>query len=151
MIMQTTLILLKPDAVQRGLMGTLIDRFERKGLKIVAAKLVLVTDDLAKEHYAEHKEKKFFKELIGFITSSPVMAMAVAGPEAVTICRKLIGKTNGAEAEPGTIRGDFAVVGSKNLVHGSDSAESAERELALWFTHEEILNFERSMAGWIHG
>ena len=131
--METTLIILKPDAVQRGLMGLIIGRFERKGLRIVGARMQMVPQALAQEHYAEHEGKPFYPGLIDFITSSPVLILAVRGPEAVGVCRKLIGATNGAKADPGTIRGDFGLVITENIVHGSDSLESAERELKLFF------------------
>ena len=147
--MQTTLIILKPDAVQRALMGRIIARFEAKGLAIVGAKFMRVPDDLAKEHYAEHEGKPFFESLIGFITSTPVMVLAVRGREAVAVCRKLIGATDGAAAEPGTIRGDHGLSKSLNLVHGSDSPESAERELNLWFRDGEILDYGRTAQQWI--
>ena len=147
--MQTTLIILKPDAVQRALVGRLIARFEAKGLAIVGAKLMRVPVPLAKEHYAEHEGKPFFESLIGFITSTPVMVLAVRGNEAVAVCRKLIGATDGAAAEPGTIRGDHGLSKSLNLVHGSDSPESAQRELALWFRDDEILDYDRTLQQWI--
>ena len=147
--MQTTLIILKPDAVQRGLMGRVIDRFETKGLQVVGAKFMRVATDVAKRHYAEHEGKPFFGSLIEFITSTPVMVLAIHGREAVAVCRKLIGATDGAAAEPGTIRGDLGISKSLNLVHGSDSAASAERELKLWFAPGEIVEWERTVARWI--
>jgi nucleoside-diphosphate kinase len=149
--METTLIMLKPDCVQRGLCGQVLGRFERKGLKIVGMKMVQVTEAIARKHYAEHVEKPFFPSLLSFITSSPVVVLAVAGPNAVSICRKLIGATNGAEAEPGTIRGDFGHSKSMNLVHGSDSAESARRELAIWFTDDEQHDWNRTADQWMDG
>ena len=149
--MQTTLIILKPDAVQRGLMGQVLARFEAKGLQIVGAKFIKVPADLARQHYAEHQGKPFFDSLISFITSTPVMVLAVHGREAVAACRKLIGATDGAVAEPGTIRGDFGISKSLNLVHGSDSPQSAERELKLWFTEGEIAPWSRSTEQWISG
>ena len=147
--MQTTLIILTPDAVQRGLMGQVISRFEAKGLQIVAAKFIKVAPAVAKEHYAEHAGKPFFNSLIEFITSTPVMVLAVRGREAVAACRKMIGSTDGAAAEPGTIRGDFGISKSLNLVHGSDSPQSAERELGLWFRRDEILDWQRTSEAWI--
>lgn len=147
--MQTTLIILKPDAVQRGLCGEILSRFERKGLKIVGGKFMQVPEALAKKHYAEHDGKPFFGELLAFITAAPVLVLAIQGPDAVNVCRKLIGKTNGCEAEPGTIRGDFGVSKSTNMVHGSDSVASAERELALWFSKEEIHDWKRTIQKWI--
>lgn len=149
--MQTTLIILKPDCVQRGLMGEVLSRFERKGLKIVGGKFMLVPETLAKKHYAEHEGKPFFGSLISFITSAPVMVLAVQGPEAVSVCRTIIGKTDGKVADPGTIRGDFGISRSTNLVHGSDSAESAQRELALWFGEGQIAEWTRTNEAWIDG
>lgn len=148
--MQTTFIFLKPDAVQRGLIGQILERFERKGLSFVGMKLMNVPEDLATKHYAEHAEKPFFPGLLKFITSSPVLACAVQGPNAVAVCRTLIGATNGQKADPGTIRGDFGMSGANNLVHGSDSPESAERELALWFTADELASFEKTANQWIY-
>lgn len=149
--MQTTLILLKPDCVQRGLCGRVIDRFERKGLKIVGAKLVQVSESLARQHYAEHDGKPFFENLLRFITASPVWALAIRGPEAVTVCRTLIGATDGKAANPGTIRGDFGISKSTNLVHGSDSPESARRELTLWFDDSELHEWDRTLDMWVDG
>lgn len=148
--MQTSLIILKPDAIQRGLAGQILQRFERKGLRIVGAKLMLVPKALAEKHYAEHKGKPFYDGLLKFVTSSPVMVLAIQGLEAVTVCRTLIGATNGRKADPGTIRGDFGMSGGFNLVHGSDSVESAERELALWFTKEELADTDRTIEQWVY-
>lgn len=148
--MQTTLIILKPDAVQRGLMGRIIERFERKGLRVVGAKLMHVSPELAAKHYAEHRGKPFYDGLVKFVTSSPVLVLAISGVEAVAVCRKLIGATNGRNAEPGTIRGDFGLSGGFNLVHGSDSPESAARELKLWFTGAELLDYEPSRERWVY-
>jgi len=149
--MQTTLIILKPDCVQRGLMGQVLARFERKGLKIVGAKFMQVTESLARAHYAEHVERPFFPNLLEFITSAPVLVLAIQGPEAVAVCRTLIGSTDGKEAAPGTIRGDFGVSKSTNLVHGSDSPESAERELKIWFGDGEITDWARCLEASIDG
>jgi len=148
--MQTTFIFLKPDAVQRGLMGQILKRFEDKGLSFVGIKLVHVSEELATKHYAEHASKPFFPGLLKFITSSPVLACAVQGPNAVTVCRNLIGATNGQKAEPGTIRGDFGMSGGNNLIHGSDSPESAQRELAMWFTKGELLTMNKTANQWIY-
>ena len=148
--METSLIILKPDAVQRGLMGQILSRFERKGLRIVAAKLIIVPKEKAEEHYAEHKGKPFYDGLIQFVTSSPVLVLAVRGVNAITVCRTLIGATNGQKADPGTIRGDFGMSGGYNMVHGSDSPESAERELALWFDESELLDYDRSIEAWVY-
>jgi len=149
--METTLIILKPDCFQRQLAGEVISRFERKGLMIVGAKFMQVPQDLAREHYGEHEGKPFFGDLLSFITSGPVMVLAIRGPEAISVCRTLIGKTDGKEAAPGTIRGDFGISKSTNLVHGSDSPQSAERELALWFADGEIKVWDRSLETWIDG
>jgi nucleoside-diphosphate kinase len=128
-----TLILVKPDAFERGLTGEVITRFERKGLRPVAMKLMTVDEGFAHRHYAEHAEKPFFGELVSFITGGPLVAMVVEGSDAVAAARQIIGATNPLEAAPGSIRGDFAAEVTFNLVHGSDSDESADREIALWF------------------
>lgn len=130
-----TFIMCKPDAVERGLVGQIIDRFERKGFKIVAAKMVTADKALAEAHYDEHKERPFFGELVSFLCRGPVMAMIVEGPDDNTfsLCRTVMGKTSVDDAQPGSIRGDFATTTSENLVHGSDSHESAKREIELWF------------------
>ncbi|MBI1336819.1 MAG: nucleoside-diphosphate kinase [Phycisphaera sp.] len=148
--METTLIILKPDAVQRGLMGKVITRFEDKGLRIAGAKLMMVPRDLAERHYGEHKGKPFFDGLIKFVTSSPVLVLAIEGDEAITVCRKLIGATNGKKAEAGTIRGDLGLSGGMNLVHGSDGPESAQRELALWFKESELVRYQKSVEAWVY-
>lgn len=131
--MERTLILVKPDAFARGLTGEILARFERKGLTIAALKLMTVERDQAEEHYAEHAERPFFGELVTFITGGPLVALILEGPEAVKAARQLIGATNPLEATPGTIRGDFAVEIGTNMVHGSDSPESAARETGIWF------------------
>jgi nucleoside-diphosphate kinase len=131
--MEQTLILVKPDAFSRGLTGEIIARFERKGLKIVALKLLTTPRDLAETHYDEHKERPFFGELVDFITSAPLVAMVLEGDEAVTAARQLIGATNPLGANTGSIRGDFAIAVGQNMVHGSDSPESATREIGIWF------------------
>ena len=136
--MDRTLILVKPDAFERGLTGEIVARFERKGLKIVAMRHMQVTEDLAKEHYAEHDGKPFFGELVDFITSGPTWALVVEGEGAIATMRKTIGATNPADAEPGSIRGDLAMSMPDNLVHGSDSPASADREVALWFSGDEL-------------
>lgn len=147
--MQTTLIILKPDAVQRGLMGQVLARFEAKGLQVVGGKFLKVPRALAEQHYAEHKGKPFFDSLIGFITSTPVLVLAIRGREAIAVCRKMIGATDGALAEPGSIRGDFGHSKQVNLVHGSDSPASAERELSLWFAAGEITEWDRAIGSWV--
>src|SRR4051812_7185236 len=144
---QRTLVLLKPDAVQRGLIGEIVGRFERKALRVVALKLLKTPQDVAAKHYAEHKERPFFPSLISFITASPLVALALEGDEAVTVVRGLIGPTDGRKAPPGTIRGDYALSKSNNLVHGSDSPESAERELAIWFP-EGTVTWKRCDTEW---
>jgi len=133
MAVERTLVLIKPDAMQRGLAGDILSRFERRGLAIRDARLVQVDRELAEEHYAEHAEKPFFGELVAFITSAPTLALALEGEGAIATVRRTMGATNPADSEPGSIRGDLALSMPDNLVHGSDSPESAERELALWF------------------
>ena len=142
-------MLVKPDGVQRGLIGAVIGRIESKGLKIAGLKLIRVSEELAKEHYGEHVARPFFGDLVSFITSSPVVALAVEGDNAVSVVRTLMGGTNPQEADPGTIRGDFGMTIGMNLVHGSDSAESAERELNLFFDKNEILDYVREIDAWI--
>jgi len=137
--MERTLILLKPDAVARGLAGEIVQRFERKGLALAAAKLVSVDDTLAKKHYAEHNGKPFFPGLIAYIKSGPVLAMVIEGKDAVAVTRALIGATDPKKATPGTIRADLAMDLGRNLVHGSDSPESAKREIDLWFKPAEVV------------
>jgi nucleoside-diphosphate kinase len=136
---ERTLILIKPDAVQRGLAGDILARIERRGLAVRAGKLLKVSRDLGERHYAEHSEKPFFGELVAFITSAPTWALVVEGEGAIATMRKTIGATNPANAEPGTIRGDLAMSMPDNLVHGSDSPESAEREIGLWFEDDELV------------
>jgi nucleoside-diphosphate kinase len=141
-------VLCKPDAVQRGLVGRIIARFEDKGLKLAGLKLVRVDDDLASKHYAEHIGKPFYEELRAFVTSSPLVAMAVEGKNAVEVVRGLMGVTNPQIAAPGTIRGDFGLNLTKNLVHGSDSLASAEREIALFFSEDELHDYDLTMSVW---
>ncbi len=148
--METTLIILKPDAVQRGLCGRIISRFEDKGLQIIGAKMMLISRELAEQHYAAHVGKPFYDKLLGFMTSSPVLVLAIRGMRAIEICRKMMGATFGSNAEPGTIRGDFGVSNSFNLIHGSDSPEAAEKELGLFFTDGEIVDFDRANEVWIY-
>jgi nucleoside-diphosphate kinase len=136
---ERSLILVKPDAMERGLAGEIVARFERRGLEIRAARLVRVDEDLADRHYAEHREKPFFGELVGFITSGPTLALVLEGEGAIATCRSTIGATNPAQASPGSIRGDLALAMPDNLVHGSDSPESAAREIALWFGDDELV------------
>ena len=146
--MEKTLVLIKPDAVQRGLIGEIITRLEHRGLKIVAGKYITVTRDFAEKHYAAHVGKPFYNGLVEYISSSPLMALVVEGPEAIQAVRQTMGKTNPLEAEPGTIRHDFALVTSKNLTHASDSPESAQQEIALWFNEKEIFEWHRDSDPW---
>ncbi len=149
--MQRTLIIFKPDCVQRRLVGQILQRFEAKGLRIDALKLLRVNRGLAEKHYAEHKDRPFFEGLIQFITGGPVVVGVLSGPDAVPVVRKMMGKTDGAEADPGTIRGDFAISKQNNLVHGSDSPESAQREIALWFSTEELAEYPLAGQEWVSG
>ncbi len=148
--METTLIILKPDAVQRGLMGRIINRFEDKGLQIVGCKLMQISQDLAAQHYKDHASKPFYPGLVRFMTSSPVLVMAVRGIGAVAICRGMMGATFGSKAAAGTIRGDFGVSNSFNLIHGSDGPEAATREIGLFFKAGEVLDFNRAGECWIY-
>lgn len=148
--METTLIILKPDAVQRGLMGRIMARFEEKGLQIVGAKLMRITPELAGVHYKDHQGKPFYAGLVRFMTSAPVLVLAVRGIGAIGVCRKMMGATFGSKAEPGSIRGDFGVSNSFNLIHGSDSPEAAGRELALFFRPEEVIEYPRVGDAWIY-
>ena len=147
--MERTLVLVKPDGVQRGLIGEVISRLERRGLKLVGLKLMQVDDALARQHYGEHVDRPFFAGLVDFITSSPVVAMAWEAENAVEAVRNTIGQTNPTASPPGTIRGDLALDIGRNLVHGSDSPESAQRELDLFFTAGELLEYSRANDGWI--
>ena len=139
MSVERTVILIKPDATERALAGEILARIERRGFKVVGGKLLRVGRDLGSEHYAEHKEKPFFPELVDFITSAPTWALVVEGEGAIATMRKTIGATNPADADPGTIRGDLATAMPNNLVHGSDSPESAQREISLWFADDELV------------
>ena len=149
--MQQTLILLKPDAVQRRLVGEITGRFERKGLRLVGLKLVQASRELAEKHYAVHKGKSFYESLLGFLTSGPTVAMVWEGREAVTVGRNLMGVTDGAKAPPGTVRGDFALSVQNNLVHGSDSPENAAMEIGLWFRPEELVDYQLVDGLWVAG
>ena len=140
--MQRTLVLIKPDAIQRRLAGKIIQRLEDKGLKLSAAKMTVMSREIAKEHYSCHKEKDFFQPLVDFITSGPVIALVLSGPDAVDMARKLAGATYGPEAEPGTIRGDFGASRRFTLVHASDSLHNAEREIALFFDESDIVDYK---------
>lgn len=147
--MERTLVLVKPDGVQRGLVGEVISRLERRGLRLVAARFMAVSQSLAEEHYAVHKGKPFYEGLIRYITSSPVMAMAWEGPNAVAAVRQTMGATRPTEAAPGTLRHDYALIVSYNLTHASDSVENGEAEVALWFKPEELVTWERATDPWI--
>ena len=148
--MEQTLIILKPDAVQRGFMGKIISRFEDKGLKIVGAKFMQITPELAAVHYADHKEKPFYTGLVRFMTISPVLVLALEGVSAIAICRSMMGATFGSQADAGTIRGDFGVSNSFNLIHGSDSPEAASKELGLFFNDGEIISWDRANEEWAY-
>lgn len=147
--MERTLVLIKPDGVQRGLIGEVISRLERRGLKLVGAKFMLVSLDLAKTHYGEHVGKSFYEPLLKFITSAPVMAMVWEGPNAVAAVRQTMGKTNALEAAPGTVRHDFALQTRFNITHASDSPENGTKEINLWFKPEELITWEHTVEKWI--
>jgi len=146
--MERTFVLLKPDCVQRRLMGRVLARFEEKGLNVIAMKMLQVTPDLAKQHYAEHVEKPFYPGLEEFITGAPVLAMVLEGLEAIRVVRDMLGKTNGREATPGTIRGDYGISRQMNLVHASDGPESATREIGIYFRQDEICGYEPTLTPW---
>ncbi|MGA9097548.1 MAG: nucleoside-diphosphate kinase [Methanotrichaceae archaeon] len=148
--MERTFVMVKPDGVQRGLVGEIIQRIEEKGFKIVAMKLVTMSREKAEEHYAEHRGKKFFGDLVGFITSGPSVSMVVEGRGAIAAMRKMNGSTNPADAGPGTIRGDFGIETGRNVVHGSDSTASAAREIALHFDKSEIFGYNRIDETWLY-
>ncbi|TET52448.1 MAG: nucleoside-diphosphate kinase [Anaerolineales bacterium] len=147
--MERTLVIVKPDAVQRGLIGEIVTRFERRGLRIVALEMLHIDEELAERLYAVHEGKPFYEKLIGYITSSPVVVMVLEGNGAIDIVRRTMGATKPAEADPGTIRADFGLEIGRNLVHGSDSPESAAYEIPLYFTSEQILSYERDTDRWI--
>lgn len=147
--MERTLILFKPDAVQRRLSGRLLARLEDKGLKIVGLKMLKVTKELSAKHYAEHVSKPFYPLLEQFITSGPVVALVAEGPQAVAVVRAMMGPTNGAQAPSGTVRGDFGVSRQMNLMHGSDSIEAAQKEIAVYFKPDELVSYDATLAGWV--
>jgi nucleoside-diphosphate kinase len=149
-LMEKTFLMVKPDGVQRQLIGQIVSRFEQKGLKLIGAKLMKISEELAQQHYGEHKEKPFFNELVQFITSGPVFAMVWEGENAIEIARQMMGKTNPKDALSGTIRGDFGLTVGKNVIHGSDSPESAEREIQLFFKAEELVEYDREIDAWIY-
>ena len=148
--MERTFLAIKPDGVQRGLVGKVISRLEEKGFKLVAMKFMLVSEELAKKHYGEHKDKPFFKGLVSFITSGPIVAMIWEGKNVINAVRKMMGKTNPLEADLGTIRGDFAIDIGRNVVHGSDSEESAKREISIFFNEKEMINWNKEVHKWIY-
>ncbi|MER3126303.1 nucleoside-diphosphate kinase [Bacillus pumilus] len=148
--MDKTFLMVKPDGVERQLIGEIVSRFEKKGLQLVGAKLMSIPKEVAETHYGEHKEKPFFGELADFITSGPVFAMIWQGEQVVDVTRQMIGKTNPKEALPGTIRGDYGLTVGKNIIHGSDSLESAEREINLFFKQEELTNWDQTISSWIY-
>ena len=147
--MPRTLFILKPDCLQRRLAGEVLKRFEAKGLKLAGLKLLKVSDELARKHYAVHQDRPFFGGLIQFITSGPVIVGVLEGPDAVEVLRNLMGPTSGVKAAPGTVRGDFALSIQNNLIHGSDSAENAEAEIALWFRPEELVDYPIAGEQWV--
>ncbi|MGL4821350.1 MAG: nucleoside-diphosphate kinase [Bacilli bacterium] len=147
--MERTFLMVKPDGVQRKLIGEVVARFEQKGFQLLGAKLMQISVEQASEHYAEHKERPFFPELVDFITSGPVFAMVWEGEGVIELARKMMGKTKPQDAEPGTIRGDYASTVSKNIIHGSDSPESAVREIGIFFNENELLNYDVELNRWI--
>ena len=148
--MEKTFLMVKPDGVQRNLVGDIVKRFEQKGFKLAGAKLMKISDELAKTHYGEHKERPFFGELVDFITSGPVFVMVWEGEGVILTAREMMGATNPAEAAPGTIRGDFGVTVGKNIIHGSDSSDSAKREIELFFDAAELVTYDKQDNAWIY-
>lgn len=148
--MEKTFLMVKPDGVQRNLIGDIVHRFEQKGFTLVGSKLMQISNDLAETHYSEHKERPFFGELVDFITSGPVFAMVWEGEDVIKTARTMMGATNPQDAAPGTIRGDFGVTVGKNIIHGSDSPESAEREIHLFFKEEELVSYTKQDDTWIY-
>ncbi|WP_078553273.1 nucleoside-diphosphate kinase [Bacillus alkalicellulosilyticus] len=147
--MEQTFLMIKPDGVQRNLVGEIITRFEKKGFTLVGAKFMQISEELAQKHYAEHTGKPFFPSLVEFITSGPVMAMVWQGDNVIASARTMMGKTNPQEATPGTIRGDYGMVMSRNIIHGSDSPESAKREVALFFSKAELVTYDKTITKWL--
>jgi len=148
--MERTYAMVKPDGVQRGLIGEIISRFEKKGIKVVGLKLLQITPEMAGVHYGEHKEKPFFADLVNFITSGPVAAMVLEGDNVIQIVRDMMGATNPKDSAPGTIRGDYAMTIDKNIIHGSDSPESAAREIGIFFKPEEIIDYNKCGSEWVY-
>ncbi len=147
--MEKTFLMVKPDGVQRNLIGEVVNRFESKGFKLAGAKLMNISQELAETHYSEHKERPFFRDLVSFITSGPVFAMVWEGENVISQARGMMGATNPVDAAPGTIRGDFAVQVSQNIIHGSDSPDSAEREVSLFFDESELVSYNKEISKWI--
>ncbi|MFS0645013.1 nucleoside-diphosphate kinase [Siminovitchia sp. 179-K 8D1 HS] len=148
--MEKTFLMVKPDGVQRELIGEIVSRFEKKGFQLIGAKLMQISNELAEEHYGEHKERPFFGELVDFITSGPVFAMVWQGENVIAAARQMMGATNPKDAAPGTIRGDFGVTVGKNVIHGSDSPESAKREIGLFFKEEELIEYSKLINNWVY-
>ncbi|KZX10687.1 nucleoside-diphosphate kinase [Methanobrevibacter filiformis] len=149
-MIEKSFVMMKPDAVSRRLIGKIMSRFEEKGLQLIAVKLLQVDEELASQHYGEHKDKPFFSGLVDYITSSPSLAMVIKGDDCISVIRKIVGATNPKEADLGTIRGDFAMDTGRNIIHASDSPSSAEREINLFFNSNEIFDYEISDQGWIY-
>ena len=147
--MERSLVIIKPDGVQRGLVGAILSRLEARGLQLVALKIIQISRELAERHYEAHRGKVFFEPTVAYITSSPAVIAVFEGPKAITVIRTTMGATNAAEAAPGTIRGDFALQIGRNLIHGSDGPEAAEREISLYFTPDELLEYRRDLQRWI--
>lgn len=150
MNMEKTFLMVKPDGVQRNLIGEIVSRFEKKGFTLVGAKLMTISQELAENHYGEHKERPFFGELVDFITSGPVFAMVWEGENVISTARQMMGKTNPQDAAPGTIRGDYGVTVGKNVIHGSDSPESAKREIGIFFNESELNNYKKQIDEWVY-
>jgi nucleoside-diphosphate kinase len=148
--MEKTFLMVKPDGVQRNLIGEIVSRFEKKGFRLVGAKLMSISTELAEEHYGEHKERPFFGELVDFITSGPVFAMVWEGENVISVARQMMGSTNPKDAAPGTIRGDYGITVGKNVIHGSDSPESAVREMGLFFNENELVAYDKLISQWIY-
>jgi nucleoside-diphosphate kinase len=148
--LQQTLVIVKPDGVQRGLIGKILARFEERGMKLVAMKMLQVSRELAEQHYAVHKGKFFYEDLVSYISSSPVVVMVIEGHEVIGAVRKMVGATKPWEAEAGTIRGDYAMMGLRNLIHASDAPETAKSEIALWFKPEELVSYTREIDRWVN-
>jgi nucleoside-diphosphate kinase len=148
--MERTLVIVKPDGVQRGLVGEIVQRFEKRGFRIVALKMLQVSRALAEQHYAVHKGKFFYEDLVSYISSSPVVAMVIEGHEAIKTVRSMVGSTRPYEAAPGTIRGDLALMGLRNLIHASDSPETSASEIELWFAPDQVLDYRRDIDKWVY-